>query len=194
MATLSGNPHVREKWLIAARKSYESGPFHCYASLAGFHWLLSSKRAKNLFVRKAKKSGPRSRSPLLTPCSTRCRRTHKEPVEHALSPVLHHMDGRTLPPVRACLVYHPRVKAKASGPTPPLHHHLPGLDAGWCSTSSSPRRDAGASRGRRLTAHLGDGSRSKGAVTWGPIRRLQLTRPPRLPTKPSHRMLALALF
>jgi hypothetical protein len=160
-----------------------------------FEFATNIKVSKSRFSsEKRKKSGPRSRSPLLTPCSTRCRYTHKEPVEHALSPVLHHMDGRTLPPVRACLVYHPRVKAKASGPTPPLHHHLPGLDAGWCSTSSSPRRDAGVSRGRRLTAHLGDGSRSAGRVTWGPIRRLQLTRPPRLPTKPSHRMLALALF
>jgi hypothetical protein len=132
--------------------------------------LVESISMKSYGTEKRTKSGPRSRSPLLTPCSTRCRYTHKEPVEHALSPVLHHMDGRTLPPVRACLVYHPRVKAKASGHTPPLHHNLPGLDAGWCSTSSSPRRDAGVSRGRRLTAHLGDGSRSAGRVTWGPIR------------------------
>ena len=62
---------------------------------------------------------------------------------------------RTLSPVRACPVYHPRVKAKTSGPTLPMHHHLPGLDAGWCGTSSSPRRDAGASRGRRLTGAPG---------------------------------------
>src|SRR6266700_3489698 len=51
---------------------------------------------------KSTKSGPRSRSPFLTPYCTRCRYARKEAVEHSLSPVLYHMAVRTLPPVRGC--------------------------------------------------------------------------------------------
>src|SRR6266699_2832742 len=57
-----------------------------------------------------------------------------------------------LPPVQAHLVYHPRVKAKTSAPTHPIHIHLRGLDAGWC-VKRGPHRKGTRSRccGRRLT-------------------------------------------
>ncbi len=132
-----------------------SGSFHCYAAFAGSTGSSLASKRKIYSSGKRHKSGPRSRSPLLTPCSTRCRYAHKEPVEHALSAVLHLMDGRTLPAVRACPVYHPRVKAKASGPTHPMHHHLPGLDAGWCATSSSPRRGRGSESRQTADRHTG---------------------------------------
>ena len=48
-----------------------------------------------------------------------------------------------LPPVRALPVYHPRVKAKASAPTRPLHIRLRGLDAGWCVKLGPHRRGRG---------------------------------------------------
>jgi hypothetical protein len=85
------------------------------------------------------------------------------------------MEGRCLPCEPA------QSTTRASRPTHPMHHHLPGLDAGWCATSSSPRRGRGSESRQTADRHTGDGSRSAGGMTWGPLRRLQLTGPPHLP-------------
>jgi hypothetical protein len=85
-----------------------------------------------------------------------------------------------LPPVRAHPVYHPRVKPKTSVPTRPTHHHLHGLDAGWCS-DPGPHRKGTRSWARqtadRHTQQGGSCSRLARGQDVGTDSRLQLTGP-----------------
>ena len=90
------------------------------------------------------------------------------------------MEGRCLP----CEPAQSTTRAsrpRRAGPPIPCTTTCPALTRGGAPPVARPGGDAGASRGRRLTGTPGDGSRSAGGMTWGPLRRLQLTGPPHLP-------------